>query len=159
MAKTTKAKKTADDKSEEIPLLKDGRLKRIFGLILILFSFLFLLSIVSHIFTGNADEVTTSTVVVDDFGNELKTNNEKNILGVFGAFVSKILVKNLFGLCALFIPFLMVIYGVNILFDKKIFKWKKLTFHSIFLMLFIAATLEFFRFLFYGCCYKNFVQF
>lgn len=149
MAKTRKITKSVEDNSEELPLIKDGRLKRIFGLILILFSFLFLLSIISHIFTGNADEVTTTKVIVDDFNNEVTTNNEKNILGVFGAFVSKILVKNLFGLAALFIPFLMFVYGVNILFDKKIFKWKKLTFHSLFLMLFIAALLEYLRYIFF----------
>lgn len=149
MAKTRKITKSVEDYSEELPLIKDGRLKRIFGLILILFSFLFLLSIISHIFTGNADEVTTTKVIVDDFNNEVTTNNEKNILGVFGAFVSKILVKNFFGLAALFIPFLMFVYGVNILFDKKIFKWKKLTFHSLFLMLFIAALLEYLRYIFF----------
>lgn len=147
MAKTKKTTKTAEENQEELPLMKDGRLKRIFGLILLLFSFLFFLSIISHVFSGNADEVTNPIVEIDDYGNEVVSYGEKNVLGVFGAFVSKILVKYMFGLCAVFIPFLMAVYGVNILFDKKIFKWKKLTLHSLFLMIFVSAVLEYIRFL------------
>jgi DNA segregation ATPase FtsK/SpoIIIE, S-DNA-T family len=149
MAKTKNTKKEAEEEKEELPDLKDVRFKKIFGLTLITLSVLFFLSITSHIFSGNADEALVPTVMTDDFDMEISIGNERNLLGKMGAFLSKWLVKYMFGLCSYFIVFLLLIYGVNILFDKKIFKLKKLTYHSVFLMFYLASFFEFFRFLFF----------
>jgi DNA segregation ATPase FtsK/SpoIIIE, S-DNA-T family len=150
MAKVKKSKKEEEDiEKEELPSIKDIRWKRIAGLTIILMSALFFMAITSHLFSGNADEVLVPSVMVDDYDLEYTVSHERNILGKFGAFISKWLVKYMFGICSYFIVFLMFVYGVNIIFDKKIFKLKKLTFHSVFLMFYLASFLEYFRFLFF----------
>ncbi|MGB0885583.1 MAG: DNA translocase FtsK 4TM domain-containing protein [Chitinophagales bacterium] len=147
MAATKKAKKTI--KKAKFNFLKDERIKRIFGLILLLLSFLLFVSFVSHIFTGNADQAMTSEIVVDNLEGEIEKVQANNALGIFGAAVSKLFMTNMFGLAAFFLSALIFVYGFNLMLAKKYFKLKRITYHSIFLMFFLAAIFEFFRTLFF----------
>ncbi len=148
MATRKKKKKVNNPEEPSINFLKSNKLKKIVGLILILTAFLFLISFISHISTAHKDEVLVSEVIVDDLGNETTIYNESNALGKFGVFFSKIFVRNMFGLGAFFIVALLFVYGANLLFSRKIFRWKKWTYHSVFLMFFLAAVFEFIRSLF-----------
>jgi S-DNA-T family DNA segregation ATPase FtsK/SpoIIIE len=145
MASTKKNKEADTHEEPALNLWQSGKLKKIAGLVLVLFSFLLFVSFLSYLFSGNNDEALVQEIVIDEFGNEVSRMNEDNALGKFGVYFSNLLLRNLFGLSAFFIVVLLFVYGSNMLFNKKIFKWKKITFHSVFLMFFLAALFEFVR--------------
>ncbi|MGB1247628.1 MAG: DNA translocase FtsK 4TM domain-containing protein [Chitinophagales bacterium] len=147
---STKTKKKPSKKSMEVPtFLKDGRWKRILGLVFLLVAFLMTVSFASHVLVGKADMGAQEIVTVDDFGAETIVYQDKNALGRLGAWMSNVFVRNMFGLSSFMLAGLLAIYGVNLLFAKKIFKVKKLTYHVLFLSFFLAALFEFVRFLFF----------
>ncbi|MCB0540227.1 MAG: DNA translocase FtsK 4TM domain-containing protein, partial [Bacteroidetes bacterium] len=140
------AKKVKNTKStSKTVFYKNPKFQKVLGLVLILFAFLLFVSFLSHIFTANADEVLVEETIIDDFGNETTIVNEKNALGKLGVILSNFFVKNMFGIPAFFITFLLTVYGANLLFSVKQFKWKKITYHSVFLMFYLSALFEFVR--------------
>ena len=149
MAKSRRKKEEEDHEEPSLNLGSKKQYKKIAGLVLILFALLFFVSFISYLFTWHLDEASVSSMLVDEFNNESTKPSYANALGKFGFNVSEIFVKKSFGLSALFISVLLFVYGANLLFSKKIFKWKKLTYHSIFLMFFFAAVSEFIRYLFF----------
>lgn len=144
------ATKKASKKSPKLNIFKDIRFKKIIGLVFILVSFISLLSITSYFFTGSKDEALVVSTIVDDFGNEQEVYSESNWLGKVGAFIAHWLVKNSFGLASYIIVFLLFIYGANLLFSRKIFKLKTLTYHGVFLLFFLAGFFEFLRHVFFS---------
>lgn len=150
MATRKKKQKESEHEEPSINFLKSNKLKKIVGLILILVSFLFLISFISHISSAHKDEVLVGELIIDELGNESTVYNESNALGKFGVFFSNAFVRNMFGLSAFFIVFLLFIYGANLLFSRKFFRWKKWTYHSVFLMFFLAAVFEFVRSIFFS---------
>jgi S-DNA-T family DNA segregation ATPase FtsK/SpoIIIE len=145
MAKSQKKKVDSDHEEPSINFLKSNKLKKIAGVVLILFSFLLFISFLSYLNSAYADEVLVSTLSIDEFGNEISLGNEQNALGKFGVFFSQLIIRNMFGLSAFFIVVLLFVFGANLLFSKKIFKWKKLSYHSIFLMFYLASVFEYIR--------------
>ena len=145
MAKSRKKKVESEHEEPSINFLKSNKLKKIIGVVFILFSFLLFISFLSYLNTAYADETLVPTTIVDELGNEVEVLNEQNALGKFGVFFSQLFIRNMFGLSAFFIVALLFVYGANMLFSKKLFKWKKLSYHSIFLMFFIASALEYLR--------------
>jgi len=146
----TKKKKIKEKKeTSSVFFLKQNKYKKIAGLILILLAFLLVISFISHIFNYQADETLVGEILIDVDGNEYNSYQEKNALGLFGVKASHLLMTKTFGIGAFLIAFLLFIYGANLLFSKKLFKWKKLTYHSVFIMFFIAASFEFIRQLFF----------
>ena len=145
MAKSRKKKVEGDHEEPSINFLKSNKLKKIAGVVLILFSFLLFISFISYLNSAYADEVLVNTTSIDEFGNEINVGNEQNALGKFGVFFSQLVMRNMFGLCAFFIVVLLFVFGANLLFSRKIFKWKKLSYHSIFLMFYLASLFEYFR--------------
>lgn len=143
MAKKTKNSSTIIE--SKTLFYKNPKFQKVLGLVLILFAFLLFVSFFSHIFTANADEVLVEETIIDDFGNETKIVNEKNALGKLGVVLSNFFVKNMFGIPAFFISILLAVYGANLLFSVKYFKWKKITYHSVFLMFYLSALFEFVR--------------
>lgn len=147
MAKSRKKKTTEEHDEPSLNLGNRKQYKKIAGLVLILFSLLFLISFSSYLFTWHIDEASVSSTQVDEFNKESAKVNYANALGKFGFIVSEIFVKKSFGVSALLICVLLFVYGANLLFSRKVFRSKKITYHSIFLMFFIAAVTEFIRFL------------
>jgi S-DNA-T family DNA segregation ATPase FtsK/SpoIIIE len=145
MAKSRKKKVDEEHEEPSINFLKSNKLKKIAGVVLILFSFLLFISFVSYLNSAYADEVLVSSNSIDEFGNEISTGNEQNALGKFGDFFSKLIIRNMFGLGSFFLVVLLFVFGANLLFSRKIFKWKKLSYHSIFLMFYLASLFEYVR--------------
>lgn len=149
MATSRKKKKTTD--SDEPAFFKGSKTqyKKIAGLVLILCALLFFIAFLSYLFTGQVDEATIASLHIDEFDRESMKPSYANALGKFGYYISSLFVKQSFGLSAFLICLLLLVYGANLLFNKRIFKWKTITYHSIFLMFFLAAVFEFIRFLFF----------
>ena len=120
------AKKAKNTKSaSKTVFYKNPKFQKVLGLVLILFAFLLFVSFLSHIFTANADEVLVEETIIDDFGNETTIVNEKNALGKLGVILSNFFVKNMFGIPAFFITFLLTVYGANLLFSVNSLNGKK----------------------------------
>lgn len=148
MAATKKTKTTTTtSSSSKLSLFKDDRIKRIFGLILLLISILLFFAFASNILDGNADQAITTETVPNDFEGADLVSESNNVLGLFGAFVADIFMKNMFGLASFGFCVLFFTIGLNLMLDKKIFNLKKITFHTVFLMFLIASFLEFFRYI------------
>jgi S-DNA-T family DNA segregation ATPase FtsK/SpoIIIE len=145
MVKSRKKQVESGHEEPSIDFLKSNKLKKIAGLLLILFAFLLFISFLSYLNTAFADETLVGETVLDELGSELVIFKEQNALGKFGIFFSQLFIRNMFGLSALFIVILLFVYGSNLLFSKKLFKWKRLTYHSVFLMFYLAALFEYFR--------------
>ena len=66
----------------------------------------------------------------DDSNSTILDNDTKNLIGGLGLAISKIFIKDYFGIAALFIPFATLIMGLKILGLKK-FNLRKIIFNSI----------------------------
>ena len=75
MAKSQKEKVDSDHEEPSINFLKRNKLKKIAGVVLILFSFLLFISFLSYLNSAYADEVLVSTLSIDEFGNEISLGN------------------------------------------------------------------------------------
>lgn len=148
--KKIKTNKTTTPKKTKTSVFKDDRIKRILGLVLLLIAFLFFISFTSGLFEGNADQAITEQIIVSDFNETMAVKETNNALGIFGAWIAKLFVSNMFGVAAYGIIIILVAFGSNLMFDKKIFKIRTISYHTIFLMFLIAAFLEFFRAVFFS---------
>lgn len=146
MAKSLKTKMTEELDEPAVNWGNKKQYTKIVGLVFILFSLLLLLSFSSYILTWHIDEASVSSLVMDELNQESLKVNYANSLGKFGYHISSILIKKSFGIGAFFVCVMLFVYGVNLLFRRRIFKWKTISYHSIFLMFFIAAVSEFIRY-------------
>jgi len=107
--------------------------KKILGMLLIFFSFLLLLSIVSY---SQFDEAYLSTFFNDLFDSLSDDNNFYSIsnwLGVIGAHISSFFIRSTLGIFSAIIPLLLLLWGVALFFKIK---YKTLIKTSNFLLLF-----------------------
>ena len=147
MALTKKKKKLVKKTSNTF--YKDERYKRTFGLILLLLAFLMFFSFISNLSSANIDQAVVEQSINSDFQEQIVILEKDNALGMFGAWISKLLMHNMFGLGAFIFSFLIFGIGANLMFNKRIVKIKKVTYHSIFLMFFLASIFEYLRLLFF----------
>lgn len=145
MAASKKTKKSTTSKTKHFAWLKDGRVKRIMGLVLLLIAFLFFVSFVSALFSAQTDQAVVVQNTHNDFGEAIELQEPDNALGLFGVFISKSLMTNFLGLSAFGLCFLLFAYGLNLMLSKKYFKLKMLSYHTIFLMFYFASVAEFVR--------------
>lgn len=128
--KTPKAKK-----SFKIKVSK--RNKIIFGSFLILFSIGLIIAFVSYFFNWQADQST----LADPLNRSEET---KNWLNKFGAYISHQLIYKGFGISAFSLPVMTFITGVYLFLNLKVFKLRALWFWGLYLMLWFSMALGFF---------------
>jgi len=109
-----------------------GQKKKILGLLLIIFSLLLLLSIISY---SRYDEAYLSTLF-SDFFNSLGSDNNfskiDNWLGIVGAHISGFFIKSTLGIFSAVIPLLFILWGLALIFKTN---YKTLIIISNFLIL------------------------
>ncbi len=151
MATTKKKKipKKSTKKKLNLSFFKNEKNTRIFGLILLLLAFLMFVSFVSNLFSENIDQVVVAQHITTEYQQHTTINPQDNALGVFGSWISNLFMHNMFGLGAFILSILIFGIGANLMFNKRIIKIKKVTYHSVFLMFFLASIFEFLRFLFF----------
>lgn len=149
MAENTYKKTPKKKKKEKLPSLKkpkdlmpdflqDRRFHLILGFSLVFIAVFLLISFISYLFTGKADQsvvgALTDTALIDS-GKEVS-----NYLGVTGAMVSHYFIFKWFGLASFLVPVFFFSLGYKILFGKEVLPIER-TFYFCFFFLFWGSTL------------------
>ena len=115
--------------------------KKIFGTFLALFSIMSIIAFVSYLLDWQTDD----SIVSSNSFNPIEDKTQ-NLIGGIGAKFSNRLVKDLFGISALIIPFVSLIVSLRIL-GYKLLNISKLVYNSMLALIFIPITLNhFFKF-------------
>ena len=125
---------------EKKPHEKDPRIGYVGGFLLLCLALFLSLGFISFFvsyFSGSYHE--TSTVIFN------KNIQFDNITGKFGAFLSQVLIKESFGLGALFFPYLLTVIGLHLTIGTKIRMWH-LWKHAIMLLAWIPLLFAFINF-------------
>ncbi len=143
--KTEKTKRnTKQSQLTDAPTPKwwnDGRLSKISGLLLILFSFVMAVAFTSYLFTLADDQ---SEVISS--GLSTLTDNDlqvKNALGRLGAWSANFFINNLFGLASYLLVLSSFVIGFNLLVQKKVFRAFTLSFYSFIGIIWLSSLLAF----------------
>lgn len=120
--------------------VEDERTIRIFGIFVLMSSFFLTIALASNLFTWKNDQViagvdsiwallTQGDIVVD------------NWLGKAGALIGLKLQNHWFGICAFFIPFLTMLWGIRILWEVNILPVGKTIRYSLFTTVWLSTFL------------------
>ena len=129
--KEKKSRGSSKSKSRfSLGFLKDPRLKLVTGFFFLLLSLYLMLSLLSYLFTGHADQsvIEARDISLLDSGKEAQ-----NWLGYYGAITSHYFIFRWFGISAFFLPPLLFLIGYKIVFNRepvRIFSYTILTFFS-----------------------------
>ncbi|MGZ5244729.1 MAG: DNA translocase FtsK 4TM domain-containing protein [Bacteroidia bacterium] len=118
-------KKPISAKTKQISEQQTGQLKKVTGLLMLTFSVFLVLALISFMFSWKTDQ---SLVAHLDWEMIKKANPEmtQNHMGIFGAWLSHLLVYRWFGLASfIFVP-LIFLTGFRLLFDAKNIKLSKI---------------------------------
>ncbi|NNC94144.1 MAG: DNA translocase FtsK [Chitinophagales bacterium] len=117
------------------------RTQKIFGIILLFFSFILLLSFVSYI---NTFQVDRSEMLNDPWTALFdKDITVKNSMGRLGAFLSHLFIYRLFGFASFIIIALITASGLNVVFQKRIFNLGKLHLKAFVALIWFCTVLAF----------------
>lgn len=141
--KVPKKKKKVDRKNFSWPnlypkFLKDRRFQLILGFSLLFISIFLLVSFISYLFTGKADQSVVGSILNTSLGDSGK--EVSNYLGVTGAIVSHYFIFKWFGLASFLVPFFFFSLGYRILFGKEFLPVER-TFYFTFFFLFWGSIL------------------
>ena len=130
---------------EKLQWWKDGRLSKLTGMAMMLFSFILAASFTSYLFTVTDDQsdlLNNSTRALMD--NSLKVNNA---LGRLGAVLAHVFIDNLFGLASYLFCVVFFVTGFNLLTEKKVFKVLKVSLYSFFGLIWLSSAFSFANYL------------
>ena len=120
------------------------KIKLALGGVTFALSIIIFFSLTSYIFTGQEDQsLVNSSVSFATLSEE-----SKNWLGVFGAFLSHYLVFKTFGISSFLIVPVFFILSVRLLFNRKLYSISKIFIISIFGIIWISSMLGFFLIIF-----------
>ena len=123
-----KEKKSKAGKSP-FQFFKDPKLTLALGFFLLVSALFLFVAFLSYLFTGKAD----MSVVVPSGSSVLESASEvENWLGYLGAWASHQVIYNGFGLSAFFIPFILFLLGVRMVFKRTLLSIGSVTLFSIF---------------------------
>lgn len=132
-----KKEKAPKEKKEKTPREKDPRYGYVAGFLLLCLSVFLSLAFISFFvsyFNGSYHE--TETVIFN------KAIQFDNITGKFGAYLSQVLIKESFGLGAVFFPYLLAVFGLHFTIGTRIKMWQ-LWKHAIMLLAWIPLLFAF----------------
>jgi S-DNA-T family DNA segregation ATPase FtsK/SpoIIIE len=129
------------DTTEELKWWNDGRISKTIGLGLLIFAFIVLVAITSHIFSAAADQ----SEINNRAGAALMDNGAKvsNSMGRIGALLSYLLVERLFGFGAYLLAVLSFVFGFNLFFAKTSFRLLKWFVYGFVALVWVSALLAF----------------
>lgn len=141
---SNKAKKTTSLQIQEtFYWLLDGRLKKILGVLILVFAVFATVSFISYIFTWQIDQ--DKVFQSDNLYNYIRNNN-KNIAnhgGQLGAWLAHQLIFNGFGLPSFLILIFLYVFGLNMLLEHRVFSSLKSLFYNSFFILTLSPILSF----------------
>jgi DNA segregation ATPase FtsK/SpoIIIE, S-DNA-T family len=112
-----------EDKAEEVTVqevVKDERTWKILGAVSLLFCIFLFVAFTSYLFTWQEDQDK-----VHQFGIKIFSTDDvrvSNLFGVLGAYTAHLFFYKGFGLASYLLCSLFFVLGVNLLFDRKVFK-------------------------------------
>ncbi len=121
-------------------LMGDERTHKIFGMTLLLLAFFMVIAFASNLFTWKEDQAIAGVGSVW----ELFTRGDiqvENWLGKLGAVTALHFQNHWFGICAFFIPFLLILAGVKILWDVALLPIGKSLKYSLFTTIWLSTFL------------------
>lgn len=120
--KTSKSKKSSKPKkgSSVFAKIDTQKLATILGSFFLLFSIFLFLACVSYLFTWQQDQDKLINASFFDFIFGQSNVEVQNWLGKFGAWMSHMLIYNLFGITSIGLCFLMFLFGFKILFKRSL---------------------------------------
>lgn len=123
------------------PWVNDPRTRKISGIVVTFLALFLFFSALSFLFTGHHD----LRLMVPGSAEEEATTREayRNMLGFLGAHAGYLFVHKGFGLGALFVPFLMFLYGIKIWLKKSLLPLGKSTRLSLLGMLYLPLLIAF----------------
>ena len=139
--RSKKGKTTFSDRIASFQVfIKDERTHKIAGLLLIMFSFFLFVSFLSNLFYWKTDQAIAG---VDSMWQLLKRSdiNVNNWLGKFGAIAGLRFQNDWFGICAFLVPFILLLYGVRILWEVTLLPFGKTLRYSLFTMIWLSTFL------------------
>lgn len=105
------------------------------GMILVTISVLLEIAFLSYIFTGSSDQSEIGSVGFDT------PRDTRNVLGLFGAFVSQVFVYRWFGIASLAIPIIPFLAGWKLIFGRDLLNISRTTKEVIFFTLWTSTLL------------------
>ena len=117
--KKRKAKKPVKDNilDDFISPLRDERIIKILGIVLISFSILLIISFISFFFTGGIDQSKLDMDAAEYIMNSNVVVN--NVVGKFGAYISELFINKGFGIASFIFVYLFFIIGLQLLGFKQ----------------------------------------
>ncbi|MEJ1240344.1 DNA translocase FtsK 4TM domain-containing protein [Chryseolinea sp. T2] len=137
--KEKKSRSSSKSKSRfSVGFMKDPRLKLVTGFFFMLLSLFLMLSFLSFLFTGQADQsvIEARDISMIDSGREAQ-----NWLGYYGALTSHYFIFRWFGIAAFFIPPLLFLVGYKIVFNRELIRIFSFTILTIFSGLWLSLLL------------------
>lgn len=139
--RTKKGKLTFTDRIVAFRVfLNDERTHKVAGLVIILISFFMTVSFVSNLFFWKTDQAIAGA---DSLWQLLARGDVKveNWLGKFGAITGLRFQNQWFGICAFLFPFILLLYGVHILWEITLLPFGKTLRYSLFTMVWLSTFL------------------
>lgn len=111
--------------------------EKLLGVFILIFSFIIFFSLLSYIFSFRIDQ----SIVLEgwDYVKETEHYKIQNWLNKIGVFLGYFFVDCLFGLAAFVIPIHLFLISLNLIFQKRLFSYLKLTLYP-FLFIFILSS-------------------
>jgi S-DNA-T family DNA segregation ATPase FtsK/SpoIIIE len=129
------------DEGVPAPLINANTLKKGLGLFCFFLSVWLFVSFASYLFTWKDDQDK-----IMDFSWRIifsKAALVENAGGRIGAYLSHVFFYNFFGIASFFIPYLLFASSINMAFNERMFKVKKIFFTILFLIVFVSTTTAF----------------
>ena len=153
-SKPSKAKKSKQKRKEPVKSdslvstlrnrFDEKKAKSTIGTILLVTTVFLALSCFSYLLTWKIDQHRVINKGFFDFLFEQNEEPVANWLGKFGSWISHLLIYRWFGLSAFVFPFITLIFGIKLLFNKSILPIGKSTSISLVLMIWSSMFLGFF---------------
>ncbi len=136
--KEKKSKKATPDSEKKFffEFAKDPRFVLAIGFIFIVSSVFLLISFISYLFTGKADQSVIEALATDSL---IEAGLEAdNWLGLWGAYVSEKFIFRWFGIAAFFIPPILFLAGFRLAFKRSLTSILNTTIFAIFSILWLS---------------------
>jgi S-DNA-T family DNA segregation ATPase FtsK/SpoIIIE len=139
--KPTKKSGKRKKKSQNPLFFKDRRFHLAAGFFLIGLAIFLMISFVSYLFTGKADQSLIGSVQFNWESLKALGTEVQNWLGLLGAVSSSVFIFRWFGIAAFTIPLLIFLVGVKIVFNKNLLPWGATIKLSLFLVFWLGLLL------------------
>jgi S-DNA-T family DNA segregation ATPase FtsK/SpoIIIE len=154
MAKSVSSKKSTSSKPAKknsvkqnaqfvVSTILDGRIKKIVGLMFVLFSLFLFVAFISYVFTwqDDQDKVFNNTSLYHFLFKSPDVILNK--AGRLGAWVAHEMIYNGFGMPSFLFAIFFSVWGLNLMLHKRIFSTLKSFFYNSFFILFLSPVLAY----------------